>query len=318
MRRRSLLCALPPSLLARHTHAQSKTLDLACYSSQTLGGQAAHLFADKVTEVSSGAVAVAVEVLPLTMPFPMISKASALAAYYAPGFADFESVFELSALPMLAATFDEAQALDRIARPYYGAALARYGQILLATHPWRPAARWSTFRIRSSADLKGAEFSLGHTSYSGRAATWENPFLRLGVRKVSPFDAELLLTNGYLSNLTFTQQFAAIMEIFFAVQLSFLTVSQAIFDSLSESQRQVLVVAGRDTEHALWQSIREFVARDQQEIAARGVLVAAEPPGDLVADLRKAAEPDIQRWADSLGADGASILIEHRRTIGRL
>ena len=316
MLRRSLLRALPLSFLAGGAQAKPRTLDLACYYDHALGEQAVQLFAATVTEVSSGALDVSVEVLPATMPFEMISKATALANYCAPMFANVAPVFGLSAVPMLARTFDEAGALLGIARPYYGAGLARHGQVLLATHPWRPAALWSTFRIGSSADIKGAEFALGDPSYSSQAATWQEPFLRLGVRKASPLNAELVLSNAYRANSIFAQEFAAFTEIFFTVQLSFLTVSQAVFDTLSEAHRQMLVAAGRKTEGELWKRIREFVARDHQDIASRGVLVAPEPPGDLGAALQRAAEPEMERWASAVGADGASILTQYR-TIGR-
>ena len=56
--------------------------------------------------------------------------------------------------------------------------------------------------------------------------------------------------------------------------------------------------------------------RDQQDIARRGVLVSAEPPADSSDALRKAAEPDVRRWAAAMGADGATILADYRRAIG--
>jgi hypothetical protein len=67
----------------------------------------------------------------------LISKDSAFAYYYVSDFAVVEPVLGISALPMLTATFDEAETLLRIARPYYSSALARHGQILLATEPWQ-------------------------------------------------------------------------------------------------------------------------------------------------------------------------------------
>ena len=54
-----------------------------------------------------------------------------------------------------------------------------------------------------------------------------------------------------------------------------------------------------------------------QEITARGVGVVAQPPVDVLAALRKAAEPDIQAWARSVGSDGGTILADYRRAIGR-
>ena len=75
--------------------------------------------------------------------------------------------------------------------------------------------------------------------------------------------------------------------------------------------------AGHDTELAMWKLMREQLPRRQQEIAARGVQVLAQPPVDVIAALREAAEPDIQAWARSVGADGGTILADYRRAIGR-
>ena len=145
----------------------------------------------------------------------------------------------------------------------------------------------------------------------------ERTFIRLGARHGPYNDAEVVLSVCYAGN-KFAQEFAHFTEIFFAVPLNFLTASREVFDSLTEAQRHALVVAGRDTELALWKHHGEFLAVDRQDIAARGVLVAAQPPADVLAELRTAAEPDIQSWAHSMGADVASILAEYRRAIGRV
>jgi len=218
---------------------------------------------------------------------------------------------------MLVANFGEAETLFRIARPSYSTALARHGQILLATEPTRPAALWSTFRIRTPGDFKGIAFALQQTSFAGERGAWERPFIRLVARLGSPFEAEAMLSNGFLANSMFTQNFASLMELFFAVQLCFLTVAEPVFTSLPEAQRQVLVAAGRETEAALWKGIREDLQRDRQDIAARGVAVTDQPPADVLAALRAAAEPEIQSWASSMGADGATLLADYRRAIRR-
>ena len=117
--------------------------------------------------------------------------------------------------------------------------------------------------------------------------------------------------------LKLTQQFAYFTEIFFAAPLTFQAARQDVFGSLSEMERQVLVGAGHDAELALWKLMSERLPRCQQEIAGRGVRVVAQPPVDLLAALREAAEPDIQAWAHSVGADGGTILADYRRAIGR-
>jgi len=314
MRRRLLVVAFPAALLAGPALAQPKRLELIGYSSQSLSGTAAQRFADKAAALSTGSLQVALEERPATVPFAAIGKASALASYYAPAFAREEPVLSLSAVPMLAATFDEAETLLSIARPYYAAALARRGQVLLAVEPWRPAALWSTFRLRSAGDLRGAAFALDETPYVGDG--WSELFSRLGTRRASYADAEVMLSSGYTSSVELAQQFACVTEVFFATQLTFLTASQQVFESLPEAQREDLLAIGRATEAELWRDIRELVPRDHRDIAKRGVVVSAAPPADILAALRTAAEPGVRRWAAAMGAEGATLLADYRRVIG--
>jgi hypothetical protein len=76
------------------------------------------------------------------------------------------------------------------------------------------------------------------------------------------------------------------------------------------------VANGQATEAVLWREIGAFVRRDRREIASRGVLVTAEPSADVLTALRRAAEPDVRRWADSMGAAGPTLLADYRRAIG--
>jgi len=314
MRRRVLFAAFPAALLAGRAQADPKRLDLAAYSSQTIVGTAAQLFADKAGALSARPFRIEVLELPPMMPFAAMARASALASFHAPTFSRDEPVLGLSAVPMLAATFDEAETLLRVARPYYAAALARHGQILLAVEPWRPAALWSTFRLRSGGDLRGARFARDETVYTGDG--WAELFARAGTQRSSYSEAEMTLSSGYMSSTMLAREFACVTEIFFATQLTFLTANREAFEFLTEVQREDLLAIGRATEAQLWREIRPFVHRDQQEAASRGVVVTVEPPADLVTALRKAAEPDVRRWAAAMGADGVTILADYRRTLG--
>jgi hypothetical protein len=277
-------------------------------------GGAAQLFADKAMALSGWRFEIEVSELPPMMPFTAMARASALTSFHAPMFSRDEPVLGLSAVPMLAATFDEAETLLRVARPYYAAALARHGQILLAVEPWRPAALWSTFRLRSGGDLRGARFALDETFYAGDG--WAALFARMGTRRSSYFEAEVTLSGGYRSSATLAREFACTAEVFFALRLTFLTANRAVFESMTEGEREDLLAIGRATEAQLWHEIRPFVQRDQRETAGRGVLVSAAPPADLVTALRQAAEPDVRRWAEAMGADGATLLADYRRALG--
>ncbi len=310
------LCAVPISFRSARGKAQPRQMELASYFlGPTLRGKGMQLFADKVTEGSVGTIEVSLEIVAPTMPYHMLSRASDFAHYYPSLFADIEPVFGLSALPMLTATFDEAETLLRIARPYYCFALARHGQILLATEPWQPGALWSTFRIRSIADLKDVPFAVS-TPFAEQSG-WGRIFLGSGARRVSYFDAELMLSHGYNQSVRFTQEFAYLTQIFFPAPLNFLTVSREVFDSLTEVQQQVLVSTACEIELEMWKLNRELLVRDCDDIAARGVTIDAQAPADVLAALRAAAEPAIQSWARSVGADGPTIIADYRHTVGR-
>ncbi len=313
MRRRAFFSALPAALLAGHAQANPKRLDLASYSSQAVVRTAATVFADKA-RTASRRFDIEVSELPPMMPLAAMARASDLVSFHAPMFSRDEPVLGLSAVPMLAATFEEAETLLRVARPYCDAALARHGQILLAVEPWRPAALWSTFRLRSGRDLRGARFALDETFYTGDE--WAELFARMGTQRSSYSEAEVTLSSGYVSSAALAREFACVGEIFFAVQLTFLTANREAFDAMTGAQREDLLAIGRATEAELWRDIRPFAQRDHQEAASRGVLVSAEPPPDLVAALRKAAEPTVRRWAAAVGADGAAILADYRRARG--
>lgn len=309
------LTACPISLASLPSQAQPRQLELASYFlGPTLVGKGIKLFAEKATEDSAGTIQISVELVAPTMPFQMISKASALAHYYPADSASIEPVLGLATLPMLVANFDEAETLLRIARPYYVSVLARYGQILLATEPWRPVALWSSFPIRSAADFKGASFA--QAAPFGERAGWAKPFLRLGARYTSFHEAEVVLSAA-VENVRLTREFAYVSAIFFVAQLNFLTVGRETFDSLTEAQRALLVTTGQETERILWSDAKARVLSEQQDIAAQGVVISEQPSADLLATLRVAAEPDIADWVRTMGADGAALLAEYRRVIGR-
>src|SRR5262245_49779094 len=141
-RRREFLAflgAFPIGLLSVRSNAQPRQLDLLCYySAETFQANGAQLLADKVALDTAGAIRVSVEMPPILLPLAEIARVSALAVYCAPCVAKSEPLLNLSTLPMLAASFDEAANLHRIARQYYSAALARHGQMLLAIQPWLP------------------------------------------------------------------------------------------------------------------------------------------------------------------------------------
>lgn len=309
-----LLGTLPVAVSGVPSRARPTQLEVASYFyGEAASLEAAQLLADRAAEASKGTLRFSLEVIPPGVPLAMMSEASALAHYCAAEFADVEPVLGLPALPMQATTFKEAEILLRIAKPSYASAVARHGQILLATQPWRSVALWSTFRLRSAADLHGSAFLI--SSPVGERAGWGRTLLRCGARRASFSEAEILLSSGYTLNMKYTQEFAFLTELFLAAPLNFLTISRRVFETLTEAEQQILIATGRAIELSQWEIQRERRSREHNVIRARGVSVAAQAPEDVLAQLQAAAEPDIQNWLSVAGQDGRALLGEYRCSI---
>jgi TRAP-type C4-dicarboxylate transport system substrate-binding protein len=298
------------------SRAQSRTIELISYlTAPAPVVQSVRLFADKVAEQAAGALVVDIEHrMGLSMPVMVLGQVSPLSYFLSIQGREANPLFVLSSLPMLASSFDEAQILLDVARPYYATAFARFDLVLLAADPWRPPALWSHKPVQSARDLKGSTFDLMNMAHTAR---WGLVFDRLGVR-YSPFSAEIMLSWGHgVNTFRFEPVFQFFTEIFLASQLNFLTVSRTFLSALPLAQREALGEAARLAEAQWWQAARELVVHDQKEIASLGCTVTGVPPAELVSALRAAAEPDIERWANSVGSDGHALLARYRRAIGQ-
>ena len=96
-----------------------------------------------------------------------------------------------------------------------------------------------------------------HYHHSAERMRWERTFTRLGARRASFFDAELVLSSGgYDGNLKFTQEFAYMIETFFAVPLNFLTASREVFE-LSDGCAATRTCRDRSRHRACLMEVRQ-------------------------------------------------------------
>jgi TRAP-type C4-dicarboxylate transport system substrate-binding protein len=318
-RRSFLVGGLSTAGMAFSGGAYADATRLAVYFSHgTLSFEAAAQFCDIATTAAGGALSIEPDAAHSLMPpLNAIARSSPLAYYHAPSAS--EPLFRLSVLPMLTSSLEEAETLLRIARPYYSAALARHGQVLLAAQPWRPGTLWSRRTVRAAADITGQAFNVPFNTegwpslYSTEG--WDRLLERLGAT-FAPASADLLLVPG-TSGARYALTHKNVAEVFVAAQLDFMTASRDFLASLPVAQQQQLLAAAQKWEAARWRSIRELILLDQDDAAAAGVTIVTDPPKVLMDALRAAAEPGIQSWLQSAGADGTEIVTSYRRAIGR-
>lgn len=230
----------------------------------------------------------------------------ALGTFEAPELWRVEPVFRLSALPMLAASYDEVRTLAKVAKPHYEAALARHGQRLLMVKAFRPVLIWSRSPFASTKDLVGAQVISARRD-------WSAPMVRLGAKETSGGTPDFVVAGPRSSTVvTYGDSIRHVTQVFWAMPLQFFTANSKAFDTMSAATRETLIAAGAEVERELWNSAEEGARSDYAAAEAKGIVVQRTPGDDLISSLREAARADVDEWATEVGAAGRQILDEYR------
>jgi TRAP-type C4-dicarboxylate transport system substrate-binding protein len=294
--------------------AQSRdAMRLATYfPGGTLSGRWMEAFAARVGQLSERALHVEVSgTFSSSEAFARVTQgATEFAGFYAPDLAAELPLLGLSAVPMLVGSLEDAWALYQAARPYYDKSLASKNQTLIASMPWRPGALWSRHALRAADDVASRAFYV----LERRPAVSTAPLERLGATKGWLATSDIAVATGYTGNLTaLAPVYKHFVEITYVVQLNFITVHARTLERLSDKQREWIFAAGRELEQKEWAATKALLARDHEDMRARGVAVEASAPAALRDALRAAADEAIASWVQSAGADAGRIVASHRQ-----
>ena len=238
------------------------------------------------------------------------------------GLAKTDAVFQLSSLPFVTNSIEDACRLAYVARDAYRRAFAARGLHLLYVTPWPPTGLWSDRPIRAISDLHGLTVrtydpaSESIMQAAGAAAitiSFANIMARLEQREVNA-----VLSSGdgaagsqlarYLDNYT---------AINYAIPLSFFVVSEAAYQQLTSQQRDVVDAAATQTEAYQWARVRQRVDRNLQRMRADGVVIASNVDPMLQDALKNHAQRVVKQWVSRVGPLGAGLLGDYCSTAER-
>ena len=237
---------------------------------------------------------------------------------FAGAIASLDPIFQLSSLPFLATTQDEAWRLFQVAKPAYERALARHGQRLLYATPWPASGIWSRDPLTGPEPLNG----LAVRTYDATSTAVLNG---AGAKAVeySFADAMPHLQDGSVTAVLssgdggagrklwdYTSHFTAIG---YAMPLSLATVSTAAYDSLAPERRHQVDMAAAATEEAQWQLLIQRTERNYATMRANRVDIGEASPALAVA-LAKAAAAVRDEWRARAGPAAAGILEAYTAT----
>ncbi len=235
---------------------------------------------------------------------------------FAGALSGLDPIFQISSLPFLATSLDQARALHDAARPAYAAAFARLGQVLLYTTPWPASGLWTRRPVTTVVALRGLSVRTYDATSTTVLRDAGGAAVNLSFGDTMPrlqdgsVDAVLSSGDGgagrrlwdYLPNFT---------VIGYAMPLSFTTVSRLAFEALDVPMRNAVLEAGRRTEAVQWQTLATRTTHNEAVMRAAGVAILAPEP-DLAAALATAAKQVNAAWEAKAGPDAAAILATYR------
>jgi TRAP-type C4-dicarboxylate transport system substrate-binding protein len=236
-----------------------------------------------------------------------------LADSYTGPFVGFDPIWQVSAIPFLTGSIDDAWLLYQATKKYYEAALAKDNQILLYTIPWTPSGIWANKSITTKADIENLKIRtfdpLGLMTFRAANAA---P-VTLGFSDVVPqlttggLDAVLTSEEGGFKN-KFQDLLSHFVEINYASPLSVVHMNKDTWDGLSDSEKAAVTAAAKEAEEAVWSLAKTRVQENYKLMREAGITIVDDVPADFMDFLVSSSSDAINDWKAKVGERGDEVL----------
>lgn len=224
-----------------------------------------------------------------------------------------DPIFQLSSLPFLAPTVDDARALYDLARPEYEKVLADNGQMFLLATPWPSSGLWGNKPFTAVIDLQGVKvrtYDVASTETMKNVGAfpvqiaWADVPAQLSTNAI---DAVLTSPNGGVGVQMWELQ-SDFTNVNYASSLQALHVNRAAFDGLSAEHQTAVLEAAAAAEAFGWGLLVDATTKDFETMRANGMTVTETISAEFSDALTTAAQPFIEEWIESTGPRAQSIM----------
>ncbi|MDX2423698.1 MAG: TRAP transporter substrate-binding protein [Amphritea sp.] len=232
-----------------------------------------------------------------------------------------DPIFQLTALPFLAKTPEEAKILYEVAKPYYDEVFEKNNQKLLYASPWTPSGIWANKPVASIAELANLKIRTYDANGTVALRAAGAAPIQLSWGDVVP----QLSTGGIAAVLTsadagasgkFWEHLSYFTEVNYAVPLNMVHVNLDAYNALSPEMRQQLLDAAKDASEHNWNALVERRANNYKKLEANGVNIVTDAPAAYLEALSKAGQTAIDQWLEKAGPKGAKIIADYRQRLG--
>lgn len=234
-------------------------------------------------------------------------------------FGNEDPIYEISAIPFLAETYDKAEELWAVSREPLAERLQEDGVRLLYGVPWPVQGFYAKGPIESAADLEGVKFR----SYSAMTSRMAE---ELGAEPTSVVYAEIpqafatgLVSAMYTSPQTgvdtqawdYTSHFVNVGGNF---TMNVVIVNERAFQRLDEELQNALLEAAAKAEERGWQTSREVTAEHLSVLEEHGMDVS-EPTPEFLDELQAVGETLTDEWIAKAGPEGEEVIEAYRSRV---
>lgn len=289
----------------------------APYSYQEFNTKIAEEFGRLVSEKTSGEISVTVHPGGSLFKHAEVKNAVrnglATAGYFTLSILSNENpLFEVDSIPFLVRSYEDAERLWEITRPYYDELLAKQGLIILWATPQQPQAFWSVNELTQADSLNGASFRaynatterlarlLGAAPTTVELSDLAQAFGtgRISAMVTSPSGGASAKSWDFVSNFYDTQgwlpNIVGVMH-------------KRTFDRLSDEQKEAVLAAASEADRFGRELSAEEEKRNKQQLVDNGMTIH-EPTEAFMGALLAAGEELKKDWVALVGNEGAEII----------
>ncbi|MSP67259.1 MAG: C4-dicarboxylate ABC transporter substrate-binding protein [Alphaproteobacteria bacterium] len=245
-----------------------------------------------------------------------------LADSYTGPFIGFDPIWQLSALPFLARTIDEAFKLYGSSRPAYEEILGKSNQILLYATPWPASGIWAKDTITTVDKLKNLKIRtydpLGLMTFKAAGAAPITLTFADVVPQISTGGISAVLTSadGGIGS-KFHEMLSHFIEINYAAPLSVVHMNKDVWGKLAANHQKATREASEESAALVWEAAKTRVQENYAVMRKANMTVIENPPAELLTFLEKSAQGAIDEWRGKVGTRGDKVLVDYRKRIGR-
>lgn len=226
------------------------------------------------------------------------------------------AIFAFDSNPFLAANYDAAKKLWRVAKPYIEKRLDAQGIKLLYSVPWPPQGIYTKKPLNSAADLKGAKFR----TYSPNTSEFAKQIGAIPTTIQVPEIPQAFITGTVDAMITsgatgVDTQAWDYLKYYYDTEAflpqNVVVVNKAAFAKLDAATQKAVLDAAAKAEARGWATSAAENEGYKKTMAGKGIIVG-KPSAKLAAELNTIGANMAQQWVSKTGPDAQAILNEMR------